>query len=203
VGALQSCFLVLSIHRRQIHSTRSFTLKFNASLSAPLITSRPTSRKVSSKTFSIGIATYVRQFPARMVKDFVANNSFHHLRSNNRGFGFRLFASGQMLRRLRGRWKARLPCKVGLIAGSGVQSLISQMLEDEPPSERRVIHDESVEHPILDRLAKAPPPGCARWNGRLVAGAMYGVWIALLGIQKKQAEFSCSAKVTPPASLIA
>jgi hypothetical protein len=29
------------------------------------------------------------------------------------------------------------------------------------------------------------------------------VWMALLGIPKKEAEFSSSAKVTPPASLIA
>jgi hypothetical protein len=31
-------------------------------------------------------------------------------------------------------------------------------LEDEPRSGRRVINDESVEHRILDQLAKAPPP---------------------------------------------
>jgi hypothetical protein len=42
-------------------------------------------------------------------------------------------------------------------------------LEDEPRSGRRVINDESVERRILDQLAKAPPPGFARWNGRLVA----------------------------------
>src|SRR4029077_8310782 len=45
-------------------------------------------------------------------------------------------------------------------------------LEDEPRSGRRVINDESVERRILDQLAKAPPPGFARWNGRLVAEAL-------------------------------
>jgi hypothetical protein len=42
-------------------------------------------------------------------------------------------------------------------------------LEDEERSGRRVINDESVERGILDHLAKAPPQGFARWNGRLVA----------------------------------
>jgi hypothetical protein len=42
-------------------------------------------------------------------------------------------------------------------------------LENEPRSGRKVINDESVERRILDQLAKAPPPGFARWNGRLVA----------------------------------
>jgi hypothetical protein len=45
-------------------------------------------------------------------------------------------------------------------------------LEDEPRSGRRVINNESVERRILDQLAKAPPPGFARWNGRLVAEAL-------------------------------
>jgi transposase len=45
-------------------------------------------------------------------------------------------------------------------------------LDDEPRSGRRVINDESVERRILDQLAKAPPPGFARWNGRLVAEAL-------------------------------
>ena len=40
-------------------------------------------------------------------------------------------------------------------------------LEDEPRSGRRVINDESVERRILDQLAKAPPPGFARWNRRV------------------------------------
>ena len=35
-----------------------------------------------------------------------------------------------------------------------------------------VINDETVERRILDQLAKAPPPGFARWNGRLVAEAL-------------------------------
>jgi hypothetical protein len=48
-------------------------------------------------------------------------------------------------------------------------------LEDEPRSGRRVINDESVERRILDQLAKAPPPGFARWNGRLVAEALGNV----------------------------
>ena len=42
-------------------------------------------------------------------------------------------------------------------------------LEDEQRSGRRVINDETVERRILDQLAKAPPQGFARWNGRLVA----------------------------------
>src|SRR5271169_4899045 len=45
-------------------------------------------------------------------------------------------------------------------------------LDDEPRSGRRVINDESVERRILDQLAKAPPPGFARWNGRLVAESL-------------------------------
>jgi hypothetical protein len=48
-------------------------------------------------------------------------------------------------------------------------------LEDEPRSGRRVINDERVERRILDQLAKAPPPGFARWNGRLVAEALGNV----------------------------
>ena len=48
-------------------------------------------------------------------------------------------------------------------------------LEDEPRSGRRVINDESVERRILDQLAKAPSPGFARWNGRLVAEALGNV----------------------------
>ncbi len=48
-------------------------------------------------------------------------------------------------------------------------------LEDEPRSGRRVINDESVERRILDQLAKAPPLGFARWNGRLVAEALGNV----------------------------
>jgi transposase len=45
-------------------------------------------------------------------------------------------------------------------------------LEDEERSGRRVINDESVERGILDQLAKAPPQGFARWNGRVVAEAL-------------------------------
>ena len=45
-------------------------------------------------------------------------------------------------------------------------------LDDEQRSGRRVINDETVERRILDQLAKAPPPGFARWNGRLVAEAL-------------------------------
>src|SRR5258705_9343991 len=48
-------------------------------------------------------------------------------------------------------------------------------LEDEPRSGRRVINDESVERRILDQLANEPPPGFARWNGRLVAAALGNV----------------------------
>ena len=51
--------------------------------------------------------------------------------------------------------------------GSGV--------EDEARSGRRVINDESVERRILDQLANEPPPGFARWNGRLVAAALGNV----------------------------
>jgi transposase len=45
-------------------------------------------------------------------------------------------------------------------------------LEDEQRSGRKVKNDESVERRILDQLAKAPPQGFARWNGRLVAEAL-------------------------------
>src|SRR5215471_6166653 len=45
-------------------------------------------------------------------------------------------------------------------------------LEDEQRSGRRVKNDENVERRILDQLAKAPPRGFARWNGRLVAEAL-------------------------------
>jgi hypothetical protein len=45
-------------------------------------------------------------------------------------------------------------------------------LEDESRSGRRVINDESVERRIPDQLAKAPPAGFARWNGRLVAESL-------------------------------
>ena len=48
-------------------------------------------------------------------------------------------------------------------------------LEDEPRSGRRVINDERVESRILDQLAKTPPPGYVRWNGRLVAEALGNV----------------------------
>jgi transposase len=48
-------------------------------------------------------------------------------------------------------------------------------LEDEQRSGRKVINDESVERRILDQLAKAPPQGFARWNGRLVAAALGNV----------------------------
>jgi len=45
-------------------------------------------------------------------------------------------------------------------------------LEDEQRSGRRVKNDENVERRILDQLAKAPPQGFARWNGRLIAEAL-------------------------------
>ena len=45
-------------------------------------------------------------------------------------------------------------------------------LEDEQLSGRKVINDETVERRILNQLAKAPPQGFARWNGRLVAEAL-------------------------------
>jgi transposase len=45
-------------------------------------------------------------------------------------------------------------------------------LEDEPRSGRTPINDERVERRILDQLAQRPPPGFARWNGRLAAEAL-------------------------------
>jgi hypothetical protein len=43
-----------------------------------------------------------------------------------------------------------------------------------------------MESQILDQLAKAPPPGFARWNGRLVAKALGDVsddaaWLSCAG----------------------
>ena len=54
-------------------------------------------------------------------------------------------------------------------------------LEDEHRSGRKVISDQTVERRILDLLAKVPPQGFARWNGRLVSAALGdvsddGVW---------------------------
>jgi len=45
-------------------------------------------------------------------------------------------------------------------------------LQDEQRSGRRVINDERVEERILAQLAQRPPPGFARWNGRLIAEAL-------------------------------